>query len=68
METVIRYYLRRKGQQKEGKENYWGFPNILPKAEPILDSFLGVGEMLLRGYTNAYYGSNILWASLQTTS
>lgn len=26
------------------------------------------GEMLLRGYTNAYHGSNILWASLQTTS
>lgn len=47
MEIVIRYYLRRKGwkgQQKEGNENYWGSPNILPKAEPILDSFLGVLE------------------------
>lgn len=47
METVIRCYLRKKGwkgQQKEGKENYWGFPNILTKAKTILDSFLGVLE------------------------
>jgi len=34
-----------KGQQNEGKENYWSSPNIIAKAGPIPDStFLGTLE------------------------
>lgn len=41
MGTVKRCYLKKKvwkGQQNEGKENYWSSPNITAKAKPISDS------------------------------
>lgn len=48
MGTVNRCYLNKKGwkgQQNEGKENYWSYPNITSKAEPTPDSiFLGALE------------------------